>query len=286
MQQVMQIRARAKINWCLNVVGKRPDGYHLLDGVMQPLTLCDCIDIAPSDGVSLHIAGANGLTAGEDNLILRAAKALQAAAGASRGAAITLTKRIPMGAGLGGGSADCAAALKGLNAFWQLGLSMHQLLKIGETLGADVPFCLMDAPCRAQGIGEMLTPVPVKRTFPLVLVQPCQALSTKEVFAAYHQRQADMEPADVPGVMEGLAAGDLQKIRACARNELESASIPLRPEITQARAQLIQCGASMARMTGSGSVVFGAFETLSAAQQACEKMQAAYPVCLLTETAL
>ena len=284
MQQTMQIRARAKINWCLDVTGVREDGYHLLDGVMQPISLHDTLIVSPSDRLHLSIEGAEALSPGEDNLILRAARALQTRAGSAPGADIILQKRIPMGAGLGGGSADCAAALRGLNAAWGLGLSTEELLKIAVTLGADVPFCLMDSPCRAQGIGEILTPVPCGRTFPLVLIQPCEALSTREVFAAYHR--SSVPSPDTLGVMEALRDGDLKKMDRCAGNVLESASIPLRPGIRQAKDALLHSGAVLARMTGSGSVVFGVYESRNGAQRAFESLQKKYAVCLLTETAL
>ena len=284
MPQPMEIKARAKINWTLDVVGLRSDGYHLLDGVMQPLTLHDTLMIEPAESLSLSIEGAPALSVRDDNLILRAARALRRESGRMNGAHITLKKRIPMGAGLGGGSADCAAALKGLNALWDLKLPFDTLLRLGAALGADVPFCLTDAPCRAQGVGEKLTPIPCARTFPLVLIQPCEALSTREVFSAYHQ--SAIPSPDISGVIAALAAGDLAALDRCAGNVLESASIPLRPEIRAAKAALVDHGAACARMTGSGSVVFGAFSARNDARQAFAALQKQYAVCLLTETAL
>ena len=280
----MQVQARAKINWTLDVVGRRQDGYHLLDMLMQPLALHDTLLIEEACGLALTIEGADGLTAGEGNLVLRAARALQAFASVSKGAAIHLVKRIPMGAGLGGGSADAAAALKGLNQMWRTGLELEALCRIGETLGADVPFCLHDAPRRAQGIGERLSPIP-SGVFPLVLIQPCEALSTKEVFAAYHAA-SDIAPPDTEKAARALAEGDLYALRDCAGNVLEGASIPLRPQIAQAKADLYRCGAAFSQMTGSGSAVFGAFENTETAARAYRILQRQWPVCLLTESAL
>ncbi|MDO5325991.1 MAG: 4-(cytidine 5'-diphospho)-2-C-methyl-D-erythritol kinase [Clostridia bacterium] len=279
----MEIQARAKINWTLNVVGKRPDGYHLLDMLMQPLALHDTLIIEPSDVFSLRVHGADSLSARDDNLILRAAKALQKAANVSQEAEITLFKRIPMGAGLGGGSADAAAALKGLNALWGLDLDLDILCKIGVELGADVPFCLHDAPRRAQGIGEILTPIK-SGVFSLILLQPCAALSTKEVFSAYHASPA-IVPADNDQAALALASGNLFGLRQWAGNALESASIPLRPEIRKAKDALYASGAAFAQMTGSGSVVFGAYENPSSAQKAFDELKAHYMPCILTETA-
>ena len=275
----MEIQARAKINWTLDVVGRRADGYHLLDMLMQPLSLCDTLLIEPAGSLSLRIEGMDGLSAAEDNLILRAAKALREAAGITAGASIRLTKRIPMGAGLGGGSADCAAALKGLNDFWKIGYDLEKLCKIGVHLGADVPFCLHDAPRRTQGIGEILSPIH-SHVFPLVLVQSCEALSTKEVFTAYHQ--SAIVPPDTEKAAMALAAGDLRALKACAGNVLESASIPLRPQIAEAKEALYENGAAFAQMTGSGSVVFGAFETESAADRAFAALKNRWPVCIRT----
>ena len=280
----MEIQARAKINWTLDVVGRRADGYHLLDSLMQPLTLCDTLLLEPADALTLSVAGADRLSAGPDNLALRAAEALRQAAGVHCGAKMLLTKRIPMGAGLGGGSADAAAALKGLNRLWALGLPLEALCEIGLRLGADIPFCLMDRPMRAQGIGECLQPIACGRCFPLVLVQPCAALSTKEVFAAYHA--SSVRPPDMALALRGLAAGRLDWLRNGMGNALEQASIPLRPQIADAKQALLDAGAALAQMTGSGSAVFGAFDSVSAAQSAFHALRERFPVCILTETAL
>lgn len=280
----MEIQARAKINWTLDIVGKRPDGYHLLDSLMQPLALCDTLHLENADTLSLTIRGTDTLSAGPENLVLRAAEALRQAAGIRRGARITLLKRIPMGAGLGGGSADAAAALKGLNRLWALCYSLEQLCEIGLRLGADVPFCVMDQPMRAQGIGEVLTPIARGRCFPLVLVQPCAALSTKDVFSAFHAAKA--QPPSTAASLHALAAGRLELLRDSIGNALEGASIPLRPQIAQAKKALLDAGAMLSQMTGSGSVVFGAFDSASAAQNAYLALKPRFPVCILTETAM
>lgn len=265
-------------------MGRRADGYHLLDSLMQPLELSDALYFLPGNGLSLEIRGADSLKADENNLVLRAARALQKRAGTQPGAHILLEKRIPMGAGLGGGSADAAAALRGLNKFWKLNLEEKTLYEIGLTLGADVPFCLLNAPARAEGIGERLTPIPCARIFPLVLIQPCAALSTKAVFEAYHQSPA--QSSRVEEAMAALAAGDLERLAANARNALEIVATAMRPEMEQARQDLLTQGAGMARMTGSGSVVFGTFEEKQTARQAWMALREKYSVCLLTETAL
>lgn len=275
--------ARAKINWNLDITGQREDGYHLLDSLMQPLALCDYLYIKKDDQLTLEIGGAKQLAADDSNLVMKAARALQQHAGITQGAKMYLEKNIPMGAGLGGGSADAAAALRGLCNLWDLEIEEEELTTIGLSLGADVPFCLLDEPARAQGIGEILTPIPCKKTFPLILIQPCAALSTKEVFTAWHQGEA--LSSDMGKCMEALAEGDLSLLSAHAKNGLEQVSIPMRPEIDTARQALLNHGAVMARMTGSGSVVFGAFTDEKAARQAHKALLNQYKTCILTETA-
>lgn len=276
--------ARAKINWNLDITGQREDGYHLLDSLMQPLALCDYLYIKKDDQLTLEIGGAKQLAADDSNLVMKAARALQQYAGITQGAKMYLEKNIPMGAGLGGGSADAAAALRGLCNLWDLEIEEEELMTIGLSLGADVPFCLLDEPARAQGIGEILTPIPCKKTFPLILIQPCAALTTKEVFTAWHQGEA--LSSDMGKCMQALAEGNLSLLSAHAKNGLEQVSIPMRPEIDTARQALLNHGAVMARMTGSGSVVFGAFTDEKAARQAHKALLNQYKTCILTETAL
>lgn len=277
----MEIKARAKINWTLDILGQREDGYHFMDMLMQPLTLCDELVFFPADGLRLTVEGAL-LSDGEDNLILKAARLLQNESGIRRGAEILLRKHIPMGAGLGGGSADAAAALKALNDLWGLGYSLSTLCALGEKLGADVPFCVMDRPMRALGIGEILTSISVRRCYPLVLVQPCGALSTGEIFRGYHglpPRHPDTEKCRA-----ALEKGDLSILRQSGGNVLEQVSVAKQPKIATAKEKLYELGAAFAQMTGSGSVVFGAFEDRAAAEKAYALLKPEYPDCILTET--
>ena len=156
----MLIRANAKINWTLDIVGVRADGYHLLDMLMQSISLHDTLTLEPAEDVTFSADGATRVPQDESNLALRAALALRRHTGTERGATIHLHKRIPSGAGLGGGSADAAAVLHGLNALWELNLPMETLRQIGLTLGADVPFCLMGGLAHVRGIGEVIEPLP------------------------------------------------------------------------------------------------------------------------------
>ena len=272
----MEIKAQAKLNWTLDITGKRADGYHLLDMLMQPISLYDTLTIEESDTLTLDITGNDALKAEPDNLVLRAAPALQQATGTQKGAHITLEKHIPTGAGLGGGSADAAAALKGLNELWGLGLPLKSLQDIGLSLGADIPFCLADAPMRVRGIGERLSPLPVGRTFELVLVKPCDGLSTREVY----QRSDTLSPIHpkTEAAMDALALGDLPLLRASAANALLPAALALRPALSEAFDALCAADAPFTAMTGSGAVIFGAFKTAAEADAAYERLKKyAYP---------
>ncbi len=267
----MELKAQAKLNWTLDITGKRTDGYHLLDMLMQPISLCDTLTIEESGSLSLHIEGNEALQTEPDNLALRAAQALQKAVGTQKGARIALKKHIPTGAGLGGGSADAAAVLKGLNGLWKLNLPLKSLQDIGLSLGADVPFCLAGAPMRVRGIGERLSPLAVGRTFELVLIKPCEGLSTREVFT----RSDGMTPLhpQTAAVMDALALGDLPLLRASAANALLPAALFLRPELSAALEALSQAGAPFVSMTGSGAVVYGAFKTAAEADAAYERLK-------------
>ena len=190
------LQAPAKINWTLDILGVRPDGYHLLEMLMQSVDLCDTLCLWEADELTLEgnaqsAAGQGEAMASqpvrfdERNLVFRAAQALLAHTGKRLGARMQLTKRIPSGAGLGGGSADAAAALVGLNALWKLNLSREALLDIGLRLGADVPFLLTGGLARVSGIGERMVSLSPAPEIWLVITQPCAGLSTAEVFAAY-----------------------------------------------------------------------------------------------------
>ena len=282
----MQTTAYAKINWALNLTGKRPDGYHLLNMLMQPIALHDDLTLTPrTDGrIRLTLEGAPGLAADETNLACRAASALRSAVrDAALGVDIHLVKRIPSGAGLGGGSADAAAVLHGLNRLWDLGLTDEYLQAIGLTLGADVPFCVYGRPAQVTGIGEVISPLLMARSFPLVLLHPCAPLPTRQVFETA-DTVAFAVPADIEQARSAFASGQPSGIAAHCRNMLQPAAALLRPELPGALCDLTAAGAFLAMMTGSGSVVFGAFETDALADAACKRLSETFPVCIRTHT--
>ena len=268
----MRIAARAKINWTLDIVGKREDGYHLMDMLMQPISLADDITLLPQEELTLSVSGFPRVNPGPENLALRAAVLLKQATGYTGGASIHVHKRIPVGAGMGGGSADAAGVLAGLNRLWGTGLTQAELETLGLQLGADVPFCLRGGLQRAQGVGELLTPLPCGGLYWLVVIQPCPGLSTKEVFSRFSLEACEGKP-DTQGAAEALAQGDWRRLCACLGNVLQAVSAELRPEISEAITALRAQGAAGAWMTGSGSAVFGLFTSAPAARAAAQSLR-------------
>jgi len=275
----MKLKAHAKINWSLDITGVRPDGYHLMDMLMQPITLADTVTLENADTLSLSLSGTPFLAPDEKNLAYRAALALKQATGYPGGARVCLEKHIPVGAGLGGGSADAAAVLRGLNQLWQTSLTDADLTTLGLSLGADVPFCLHGHLTRTRGIGEILNPLPCGRYFPLIVVQPCRGLSTKEIFSSYSDPGTH---PDIPALADALAFGNLHGAKP--GNVLQSVSVRKRPEIGRAIAKLRDSGADPALMTGSGSAVFGVFPSFKKARAAFPQIASIWPKSFLTST--
>ena len=274
---IYEYPAHAKINWSLNITGRRADGYHLLDMLMQTIDLHDTLEIESAGGLSLTV---DGTPAGEENLVLRAAMALNRRAGTRHGARMALTKRIPARAGLGGGSADCATALRALNGLWGLGLPEAELLEIGLSLGADVPFCLTGGLAVVRGIGEDITTVPGAPIIPLVLVVPGGGLSTGAVFSLWDRGGFPEVKLDNGALAGAVTAGRLDEVQRLCDNALTAPAVSLMPEIGTLIDGMRSLGAGAAFMTGSGSAVVGAFADDDAARRAAR----ALPGALLTRT--
>lgn len=251
-------RAYAKINWALDIVARREDGYHELDMLMQTVALSDELRFESDGELSLTVGGRPVPSDGH-NLVIRAAQALSQHTGKRHGARIHLIKRIPVRAGLGGGSADCGAALLALNRLWRLNLPLKTLMEIGAELGADVPFCMGLGLARVRGVGERLLRIEAPRRVPLVILQPGQGLSTAQVFGQWDREGEKGLGLDVGRAQAALSAGDLDVLSRLTGNALEAPAIALLPEIWQARERLLSLGAAVAQMSGSGSAVFGAF---------------------------
>ena len=284
---MLRIGARAKINWTLDITGRRADGYHLMDMLMQSVTLADEITLEKTLGgvITLTTGGTPLLPADEHHLALRAARALQKATSCPLGAHIQVVKHIPVGAGMGGGSSDAAGVLVGLNHLWETGLTRAELEDVGLTLGADVPFCIRGGLTRTRGIGEAMQELPCGRCFPLVVIQPCGGLSTRDVFAAYHAQAVSFRP-DNDAAQAALADGDLRALSPALGNVLQPVSEQMRPAIADAIADLRNFGAVASLMTGSGSAVFGAFETKDTADAAFAALEKRYDRVFRCETCM
>ena len=280
----MIIKAFAKINWHLAVLGQRDDGYHALDMVMQHVDLFDLLDIEPANALHLSVQGDSSLQADESNLVLRAVRALQKASRGQLGARIMLQKAIPSGAGLGGGSADAAAALYGLNDMWGLGYTQKELQAIGLNIGADVPYCLEPGPAYVHGIGERIKPFKLDSIFHLVIVKPQESLSTKNVFAAFRSWDAVRRRPIAQEVIAALSSGSLSLLKNSAINDLQQPAIALLPAIKQAIDGLYALGAGFAQMSGSGSAVFGVFQNSDEAAYACCRLRGSYAFCQACST--
>lgn len=267
--------APAKVNLFLHVTGRRADGYHLLDSLAVFGPAADALHAAPAPGLSLEVDGPFGAAlAGEgDNLVLRAARALAASGGVEPRAALTLVKRLPVASGIGGGSADAAAALRLLDRAWGLATPPAALHALALQLGADVPVCLASRPARMQGVGEVILPAPRLPDCGLLLVNPGVALPTPEVFRA---RSGPFTPAATLPESWPDAAAMAEGLRGLA-NDLQAPAIALRPVVAEVLAAIAaQPGCLLARMSGSGATCFGLFPTAAAARAAAGALPAGW----------
>lgn len=250
-------KAYAKINLGLDVLRRRQDGYHEVKMIMQTVDICDDLtfDKKGEPGIDFRIEGAD-LPADENNLVYRAATLLMEKGQIREGVSITLQKRIPIAAGMAGGSADAAAALRGLNALFEMGYSVEDLKELGVTLGADIPYCIRGGTMLSEGIGEILTPLSSPPACHLVIAKPDIDVSTAFV---YRNLQADRLPfhPDIDGMAAALAAGDLKGITDRMGNVLETVTVKEYPLIGRLKQMMCGLGAENALMSGSGPTVFG-----------------------------
>ena len=271
----VRIAARAKLNLYLHVLGRRDDGYHLIDSLVVFAAVHDTVAVRPAADLSLAADGAfaQGLPAGTDNIVIKAARRLAAAAGLSSGAAITLTKELPVASGIGGGSADAAATLTALGQLWDLDLPQARLDALALELGADVPVCLHGRPAFMGGIGEAIAPCPPLPKLPLVLVNPGVPVATADVFRARRGEfsrpgRFDERPADIAA---------LARLLGSRRNDLTDAARALAPAIADVLHALDAAGSALARLSGSGATCFGIFADAAAAQTAARRIAATQP---------
>jgi 4-diphosphocytidyl-2-C-methyl-D-erythritol kinase len=263
------LEAPAKINWFLSVLNKREDGYHNIVSLMQSIDLFDTLQFEESERLEV-ISDISDLPA-EKNLVFRAAVLMQTLAGVRSGARITLEKNIPLAAGLGGGSSDAAYALIGLNKHWGLNLNAASLRDMAAQLGSDVPFFIDDIFAVVEGRGEVITSLGNANEIPLLLVNPGMQISTAWAYEALHIGLTK-KAVDIKLFCQGLAKKDFGALRPLQINDLEQPVLRAYSEIRMIKELLLEQGAVMSAMSGSGSTVFGVFRSAEEAQNASGSM--------------
>ena len=268
----ISVKALAKVNLGLDVLRRREDGYHEVCMVMQTIHLYDRLDIVKNQSGQITMeTNLAFLPTNENNLVYKAAKLLCDEFGIKDGIHVNLQKRIPVAAGMAGGSTDAAAVLYGVNKIFDLGLTTKQLMERGVKIGADVPYCIMRGTALAEGIGEKLTQLPPMVKCPILIAKPAINVSTKFV---YENLKLDtVTHPNIQQLVEDIKAKDLHGIASHMGNVLESVTIPAYPIIADIKDHMMNHGAIGAMMSGSGPTVFGLFEDEKTAEAAYEAMK-------------
>jgi len=284
--RTIEVKAPAKINLTLDVLGKLEDGYHDLRMVMQSVSLCDTLTLADGGGEGVRVSSnLDFLPCDERNLAAAAALAFWRALNIpAQPLDITLNKVIPVCAGLGGGSSDAAAVLRGMNLRHDTGLSLTELAQIGEQVGSDVPYCVLGSTALAEGRGEVLRELPKLPQCWVVLCKPDFSVSTPALFGKIDSVRLRCHP-DTEGMLRALGQGDLPGVARRLYNVFEDA-LPERcaDKVNQVKSVLIDCGALGAVMSGTGSAVYGLFDQEQAARQAERELLALYPETFLAQS--
>lgn len=268
------LKALAKINLGLDVVRRREDGYHEVRMIMQTIHLYDLLEIQKIREPEIQIvSNLSFLPVNENNLVYKAARLLQEEFALTDGISVKLTKRIPVAAGMAGGSTDAAAMLYAMNQLYDLGLSRRELMKRGVQIGADVPYCLMRGTALAEGIGEKLTPLPPMPKCQILIAKPPISVSTKMVYEKLDSCEIKEHP-DIDGILDGLKNQDLEQVAASLGNVLEKVTVEAYPVIAQIKECMMEAGALGAMMSGSGPTVFGIFRDRRTAKEAFTKVKA------------
>lgn len=283
----IQLKALAKINLGLDVLRRREDGYHEVKMIMQTIGLHDDLEIRKTKTSGIQVkTNLYYLPTNENNLVYKAAKLLMDEFQIQDGVSIQLKKRIPVAAGMAGGSSDGAAVLWGINQMYGLGLSMQALMERGVRLGADVPYCIQRGTALAEGIGEKLSVLPPMPKCTILIAKPGISVSTKFVYENLHAN--DLKPEQHPNVdsmIEAMRQKDLGLLCSRMGNVLETVTIPAYPVINEIKRTMMDNGAIGSMMSGSGPTVFGIFDSPSAAKQAMKAVRAAKlakQICLTT----
>ncbi len=268
----MKINAYAKINIGLDVLARRPDGYHEVRMVMQTVGLHDEIMVETCDEPGIFISSDSGkVPLGEDNLIYKAAALIMKEYSLLRGVRIKLTKNIPVAAGLAGGSTDAAATLRAIDRLYDLGLSDDRLCELGVRIGADVPYCLTGGTVLCEGIGEKMTKLDAHPACTVLLAKPPEGVSTAYVYK--HLELDKVTHPDIDAIIDGIRANDLSAVASHTGNVLESVTIPEHPVIGRIKDIMRNNGAKASLMSGSGPTVFGLFESEDDAKKAFGELE-------------
>lgn len=269
----ISLKALAKINLGLDVVRRRDDGYHEVRMIMQTINLFDRLEIKKikESAIKIH-TNLFFLPVNENNLVYKAAKLLIDEFGIQEGVSVGLTKKIPVAAGMAGGSTDAAAMLFGMNRLFGLGLSKKQLMERSVKIGADVPYCIMRGTALAEGIGDKLSPLPAMVKCPVLIAKPQISVSTKFVYQNLKLDDKTVHP-DIDRLIEDIRNKDLKAVSDHMGNVLESVTIPNYPVISQIKEQMMDSGAVGSMMSGSGPTVFGLFDDSRTAQLAFGKIK-------------
>lgn len=272
----ISLKALAKINLGLDVVRRREDGYHEVRMIMQTIHLYDRLDIKRTQEPGIQIqTNLSFLPVNENNLIYKAAKLLMDEFSITDGVSVKLDKRIPVAAGMAGGSTDAAAMLIGVNRLFSLGLTKRQLMERGVQIGADVPYCIMRGTALAEGIGEELSPLPPMVKCPVLIAKPSISVSTKFVYQNLKLDDTTIHP-DIDLMIEDIKAKNLHDIAAHMGNVLETVTIPNYPVIDEIKKHMLSNGAVGAMMSGSGPTVFGLFDDEDTAKKAYKAMRSSH----------
>ncbi|MDQ3862748.1 MAG: 4-(cytidine 5'-diphospho)-2-C-methyl-D-erythritol kinase [Actinomycetota bacterium] len=273
----VRLRAFAKVNYALEVLGLREDGYHEVRTVLQSISLADEVGIEDiAEGFELSLEPAHKeVGPPERNTAYLAWKLLERLTGEALPARVRLRKEIPAGAGLGGGSADAAAVLLGLNELFGLGLPAGELREVGVEIGADVPFCISGGTALGEGVGEILTPLGAPPEHRLVVAKPPGSADTGEIYRAYDE--AKIESArSVDPVASALRSGSLPALGAAVGNDLKSVTVGFVPEVAALEQAFLKSGALGASMSGSGTAVYGIFDDEESARSATAVIDAPF----------
>lgn len=283
MEQI-RIKGRAKINLSLDVIRRKPDGYHEVEMIMQQIDLHDTIVLTErKDDQILLKSNCDYIPRDEGNIAFRAADLIRKRFHITKGIEIDIDKQIPVAAGLAGGSTNAAAVLIGLNRLWQLGLTQEELMDLGVTLGADVPFCILGGAAHATGIGEVLTPIPGLKNIWMVIAKPSISVSTAEVYGQLDLSTLKERP-DTQKLLRMMEQGDVSGLAKNMGNVLETVTEAKYPVIKEIKGKMMEYNALGCMMTGSGPTVFGIYKNYERAKSAYGNLALLYKQTYLVQT--